>query len=97
MEGVRHRGCAACSRAQLLTPIPHRKRLRSIRGHNAVPHVHSLCACRLTTWLDELGPKSADVLKSCMDLLAKGIVVPTAGTHVYLFKQAARNKHHNPE
>lgn len=33
----------------------------------------------LSTWLAELGPKSAEVLKSCMDLMAKGIIVPTAG------------------
>ena len=42
-----------------------------------------MCTCRLSTWLAELGPKSAEVLKSCMDLMAKGIIVPTAGKKLF--------------
>ena len=44
--------------------------------------------CRLIVWLEQLGPKSADVLKSCMDLLARGIIVPTAGTHAFPLEAA---------
>ena len=38
-----------------------------------------LCTCRLARWLTELGDKKAEVLSSCMDLMARGIIVPTVG------------------
>ena len=37
------------------------------------------CNCRLVRWLTELGDKRAGALNSCMDLMARGIVVPTVG------------------
>lgn len=70
--------------------------LACIGDHNKIPDVSDSYACRLTTWLDQLGPKSADVLKSCMDLLAKGIVVPTAGAHA-LPPEAVAGTDHNAD
>ena len=34
---------------------------------------------RLWNWLDQLGPKSAEVLETCMDLLARGVIAPAGG------------------